>query len=169
MFLSLGRGLLTDVQPGAVFSSPPAVYVADHNTAPPPDQIIKLDPTGALVRSLQSRKAREGAGKRATKIDKGKRPAEDPPATTEGQNSAKRPGLAVSSGALGPSSSARAEPPSSSLPGPAQSEFASGQLKNKTIKDLQAILRAWGLPVSGKKDDLISRLLEKQTAAQGRQ
>lgn len=40
-------------------------------------------------------------------------------------------------------------------------------LQAKTIKDLQNVLKAWNLPVSGKKDDLISRILDHQQRSRG--
>lgn len=55
------------VQPGSLFAAPPAAYVADHDTAPPEDQVIKTDPTSLLIRALQSRKAKEDARKGTAK------------------------------------------------------------------------------------------------------
>lgn len=51
------------VQPGSLFAAPPVAYVADHDTAPPEDQVIKTDPTSILIRALQNRKAKEEAKK----------------------------------------------------------------------------------------------------------
>ena len=38
-------------------------------------------------------------------------------------------------------------------------------MQAKTIKDLQNVLKAWNLPVSGKKEDLITRILDHQQRA----
>jgi hypothetical protein len=140
-------------------------YIAAHNTAPPPDQVVKTDPTSLLIKSLQSRKAREeGMKKKTTRqpADKGKRQAEGA-ADGEASKSAKRgPGASGS----GPSTaSAQAGP--SSLP-PSETEYSIELLSKKTIKDLQAILKAWSLPISGKKDDLVRRIFEEQEKFQGK-
>lgn len=54
-----------------------------------------------------------------------------------------------------------ASPPSS----PRSSQFTRVALAARTIRDMQVILKAWALPVSGKKDDLINRILETQRSA----
>jgi hypothetical protein len=156
------RGTLTAIQPGAVFTAAPVGYVADHDTDPPADQVIKTDPTSILIRGLQGKKAKEEAKKRhqqtARAADKGKRPAD----SLEAGRAPKRiaPGEAGPSGAsLGAGTSSPFETLAS------HGTFNRLNLVAKTIKDLQTILRAWGLPVTGKKDDLISRILERQSSA----
>lgn len=52
-----------------------------------------------------------------------------------------------------------------SVPDPASAGFTRLGLVQKTIKDLQNVLKAWNLPVSGKKDDLIQRILDHQRGA----
>jgi hypothetical protein len=47
------------VQPGAAFSPPPSVYIADHDTAP--QQVVRNDPTNILIRTLQNKRAKEEA------------------------------------------------------------------------------------------------------------
>lgn len=56
---------------------------------------------------------------------------------------------------------------SPSVPPAAQSRYTKLSLQAKTIRDLQAIMKAWALPVSGKKDDLIMRILDCQRAQRG--
>ena len=122
--------------------------------------LIERDETQA---TLHRAKAGGNAGRAAA--DKGKRPADAP---AEPGNAAKRgPGAsgASPSNASGPSTSAGAGP---SIPQPASADYNRLRLQSKTVKDLQAILKAWGLPISGKKEDLIDRIMEKQEAAQGR-
>lgn len=46
---------------------PPAPYIADHDTAPPEHQVVKSDPTSLLIRSLQSKRSKDEAKRRATK------------------------------------------------------------------------------------------------------
>jgi hypothetical protein len=161
------RGLLTSVQPGSAFVSAPVPYIAAHNTAPPPEQVVKTDPTSLLIKSLQSRKAKEEAPKKKTArqpADKGKRPAE---AAADGEASkpAKKGPGADASGA-GPSNAAAQAGPST-LPAN-ETEYTVQLLSKKTIKDLQTILKAWSLPISGKKEELVKRIFEEQEKAQGK-
>ena len=152
------RGLLTEIQRGAGFSSAPIPYIADHDTAPPESQIVKTDPSSLLIRSLQIRKAREEGSKKAKRpfaTDKGKRPANEIPA--QDQNTAKQ--VKQNSKNVGEAG------PSSSVPAPSRGYFTKLGLQAKTIKDLQAILRNWSLTTSGRKEDLIQRILDKQAKA----
>lgn len=59
------RGTLVAVQPGAGFTAPPPVYIADHDTTP--QQVVRNDPTSVLIRTLQNKKAKEEAKRRAAK------------------------------------------------------------------------------------------------------
>ena len=182
------------VQPGSLFAGPPAAYVADHDTAPPADQVIKTDPTSLLIRALQSRKAKEDARKGAAKVkqagesgqpassgtaspvlpatpaglcvtparcrvaaDKGKRPAE----AGDAGRATKRP-ASDGAGPSGSGAGAAGQPPGG--PGPSEASYTRMALQARTIKDLQNVLRAWGLPISGKKEDLVSRILDLQAA-----
>lgn len=61
------RGTLVSIQPGAVFSAPPTAYIADHDTAPPEDQVVKSDPTSLLIRALHSKKSKEDAKRKQAK------------------------------------------------------------------------------------------------------
>ncbi|EFN58792.1 hypothetical protein CHLNCDRAFT_140569 [Chlorella variabilis] len=152
------RGTLVAVQPGAAFSSPPTVYIADHDTTP--QQVVRNDTTNILIKTLQNKRAKEEAKrKQARAADKGKRPVEE----AEGSRPAKRPAAAAGDGA-GPSGAAGG---GSSVPDPAQAGFSKLGLQMKTIKDLQNVLKAWNLTVSGKKDDLIQRILDHQQRARG--
>lgn len=92
--------------------------------------------------------------------DKGKRPVEE----GDAGRPAKRPAGGSDAGA-GPSSAAGGA--GGGVPDPASANFARLGLVQKTIKDLQNVLKAWNLPVSGKKDDLIQRILDHQRSARG--
>jgi hypothetical protein len=192
---------LISLQPGAVFSSAPIIYVAHHDTAPPPSQIVKTDPTSTLIRSLQSRKpqAESSRKKQAAKDkDKGKRPADsDLPSSSRAQkrgsgatktttdatvannNRTTAGGTALDSTAPGPSRASKAVPSSTTnttnninnrgsvgIPEPSRGNYSKLGLQTKTIKELQGILKAWGLAVSGKKDDLAMRILDHQHSKQ---
>ncbi|GAB4820663.1 hypothetical protein N2152v2_007709 [Parachlorella kessleri] len=151
------RGTLTCIQPGAAFTAPPTPYIAAHDTAPPENQVVRTDPTSILIRALQSRKAKEDAKKKAKAADKGKRPIED---GGEVGRASKR----AADGA-GPSNAAAVAGPS--VPAPSEAQFTKLGLQAKTIKDLQIVLKAWNLATGGKKEDLINRILDKQSRSKG--
>ncbi len=92
----------------------------------------------------------------ACHADKGKRPVED--------GEAGRPSKRAADGA-GPSHAATGAGPS--VPPPSQGNFTKLGLQAKTIKDLQNVLKAWNLPVSGKKEDLVNRILDQQSRSRG--
>ena len=92
----------------------------------------------------------------------------------EGGRAAKRPAAAAAAGGegTGPSGASvggggGAGAGVGSVPDPSSSNFSRLGLVAKTIKDLQNVLKAWNLPVSGKKDDLIQRILDHQSGARG--
>eukprot|EP01018_Ginkgo_biloba_P024608 Gb_37457 [translate_table: standard] len=123
------------------------VYVCDHDTAPPEDQVIKTDSTNILIRSLTLKKAKADAkprdNKRKTLVEngKGKRPAEKPLDDKLTVKRANSSGITVSS---------KKEGSSSRLP--------DRELQNCTVDKLRALLKERGLPTKGKKDELIARL-----------
>lgn len=80
----------------------------------------------------------------------------------EGGRAAKRPAHDGTgpSGSAGPSGSV-------AVPPPTQTSYTKLGLQAKTIKDLQTVLKSWNLTVSGKKDDLISRILDHQSQHRG--
>lgn len=141
------------MQPGSVFCSLPTVYIADHDTTP--KQVVTTDNSSMLIKALQWRKTE-------SKTKKGKRQAE----TEAGEPSAAPPsrrGAAQTEDVAGPSA-----PPvntaatTSGIPPVCQANYSRIGLQSRTIKELQGILKAWALPVSGKKDDLVNRILERQ-------
>lgn len=157
--LMFRRGLLTSIQPGALFLNQPATLIADYSTAPPADQIIKTDPTSLLIRTLQTRKAREEAKRR-----KGKRAAPDggdanKPQTKRANSKSAATLETATTAQAGPSTNDGAAAPAAANE---TSNYSRAQLASKTVKDLQAILKTLGCPTSGRKDDLIDRILEKQ-------
>lgn len=137
------RGLLTGVQSGNVFCCPPVSYVAVHDTSPPHGQIVTTDPSSLLIKSLKARKSGQQIRKKQIAVDKGKRPADGQP---EGQQGSKKRGVA--------------EDASTSRQGAVT--YSKIQLENKTVKDIQKILQEMGLPVSGKKEVLVQRVLQNQ-------
>ncbi|XP_058226381.1 uncharacterized protein LOC131335156 [Rhododendron vialii] len=138
------RGLFSST----VLSSNPGgmrVYICDHDTAPPDDQLIKTNQTNILIRSLMLKKQK---GDSSSKDIKGaspseasrKRPAER---ALDGRASAKR-------GATNNQAGSRQEGSRSRVP---EKDFQS-----LTVERLRALLKEKGLSRNGKKDELIARL-----------
>lgn len=55
--------------------------------------------------------------------------------------------------------------PVGGLPSPSEAKFSRLALQAWTLRQLQTLLKAWALPSSGKKDDLVARILRAQAAA----
>ncbi|KAG9446152.1 hypothetical protein H6P81_012280 [Aristolochia fimbriata] len=136
------RGLFSST----VISSNPGgmrVYVCDHDTSPPVEQVIKTNQTNILIRSLTLKKQKADSCAKDLKVKiaadstRGKRSAERP---VEGRTSSKRANL---------SSSNQREGSSTRLP----EEF-----QNLTVERLRGLLKERGLSTKGKKDELIARL-----------
>ncbi|KAI3970265.1 hypothetical protein MKX01_023912 [Papaver californicum] len=141
------RGLFSS---STVLSTNPGgirVYVCDHDSSPPVDQVISTNQTNILIRSLMLKKQKNDAvlkdvkGKSTTENTKGKRAAER---TADGRASAKRASLS-----LNPSSSQQEKPSGCA----SDKEFQS-----LTVDKLRILLRGRGLSIKGKKEELIARL-----------
>ncbi|XAR50324.1 hypothetical protein NMG60_11004615 [Bertholletia excelsa] len=138
------RGLFSST----VLSSNPGgmrVYICDHDTSPPEDQLIKTNQMNILIRSLMLKNQKGGSstkdvkGTAASEASK-KRPAER---ALDVRASAKRP---VTSTQVG----SRQESSKSRVP---ERDFQS-----LTVERLRALLKEKGLSSRGKKDELIARL-----------
>lgn len=122
-------------------------YVCDHDTAPPEDQVIKTDSTNILIRSLTLKKGKtepkpkDNRRKSVAENAKGKRPAEKP---LDDKTSAKRPNSGTAS------VNSKKEGGSSRL--------SEKDLQSFTVDKLRSLLKEKGLPIKGKKDELITRL-----------
>ncbi|KAK9748311.1 hypothetical protein RND81_02G049600 [Saponaria officinalis] len=108
------------------------VYVCDHETAPPENQVIKTDQMNILIRSLtlKNQKAEASSSK--------KRPADR---TADGKVPAKRAMTGGQSGSRQGGSSSGA-----------------ANFQGLTVQRLRALLKDRGLSSTGKKDELIERL-----------
>ncbi|KAL6773904.1 hypothetical protein ACKKBG_A22985 [Auxenochlorella protothecoides x Auxenochlorella symbiontica] len=166
------RGHFTRTKPGPTFLSPATPYIASHDTDPPASQVIKSDPTSILVRALQSRKEeakRKQGGKAAA--DKGKRQLDDGPdapgrGAKRAHEGAEGAGPSASRAAGGsPLFQPSTVTPVGGLPSPSEAKFSRLALQAWTLRQLQTLLKAWALPSSGKKDDLVARILRAQAAA----
>ncbi|KAL2458260.1 SAP domain-containing protein [Abeliophyllum distichum] len=133
------RGLLSST----IVSANPGgmrVYICDHDTSPPEDQLITTDQMNILIRSfmLKNQKSvscsKDGKG---TAANQGVR-----------KRTAERP--------LDDKASKRAMS-CSQLPVGSQSREPDN-LHSLTVERLRALLKEKGLPVKGKKDELITRL-----------
>jgi len=121
------------------------VYICDHDTAPPEDQVIRTDPTNILIRSLTLNKAnvdpkpRDNKRKGAAENGKSKRPAER---LIDDKLPAKKANNATVSSQKDGSSNWLPE----------------SDLQCCTVDKLRSLLKERGLPTKGKKDELIARL-----------
>ncbi|KAL9239361.1 hypothetical protein vseg_013693 [Gypsophila vaccaria] len=108
------------------------VYICDHETAPPENQVIKTDKVNILIRSLtlKNQKGEASSSK--------KRPSDR---TADGRTPAKRALTGGQSGSRQGGSSSTA-----------------GNFQGLTVPRLRALLKEKGLSCSGKKDELIERL-----------
>ncbi|XP_068665688.1 protein LOWER TEMPERATURE 1-like isoform X4 [Aristolochia californica] len=136
------RGLFSSTVP----SSNPGgmrVYVCDHDTSPPAEQLIKTNQTNILIRSLTLKKQKSDSCtkdlnvKIAADNTRGKRCAERP---VDGRTSTKRANLTSSSQREGTRSRSPAE------------------FQSLTVERLRRILKERGLSTKGRKDELITRL-----------
>ncbi|XP_062168330.1 uncharacterized protein LOC133874508 [Alnus glutinosa] len=136
------RGLFSST----VISSNPGgmrVYICDHDTSPPDGQQIKTNQQNILIRSLMLRKQK---GDSSSKDVKGvaasessrKRVAER---SADGRASAKRATIQISSRQEG-----------------SNSQASNRDFQSFTVERLRALLKARGLSLKGKKDELIARL-----------
>ncbi|KAL8250342.1 hypothetical protein R6Q59_034035 [Mikania micrantha] len=112
------------------------VYVTDHDTSPPENQLIKTDQMNILIRSLllkQQQKTESSAKGVGAKDGSRKRASER---ALDGRTSTKRAGFLQ-------------EGPESQLP---------ENLNTLTVERLRVILRKIGISRRGRKDELIARL-----------
>ncbi|XP_058093231.1 uncharacterized protein LOC131239512 isoform X2 [Magnolia sinica] len=137
------RGLFSST----VLSSNPGgmrVYICDHDTSPPEEQLIKTNQTNILIRSLTLKKQKTDCSPKDVKAKytaegtKGKRSAER---TADGRVSAKRANMTNASG----------------LPREGSS-ISPSEFQCLTVERLRSLLKERGLPTKGKKDELITRL-----------
>ncbi|BFG32321.1 hypothetical protein CerSpe_185950 [Prunus speciosa] len=137
------RGLLSST----FLSSNPGgmrVYVCVHDTSPPEDQHIQTNQQNILIRSLTLKKQK---GDSSSKDVKGAGAAE---------GSRKR----VAERVLDSRTSAKraASQSSSRQEGSSSSQASSRDFQGLTVERLRALLKAKGLSLKGKKDELIARL-----------
>ncbi|XP_077229803.1 SAP domain-containing protein [Tasmannia lanceolata] len=124
------------------------VYICEHDTSPPADQLIKTNQTNILIRSLMLNKQKADSSSKDIKVNgttegtKGKRSAER---NVDGRASAKRANI------NGPS-----------LRQDGSSNCPSEEFQTLTVEKLRALLKERSLPTKGKKDELIARLKDDQ-------
>ncbi|KAI4329509.1 hypothetical protein MLD38_027890 [Melastoma candidum] len=136
------RGLFSS---STVVSSNPGgmrVYVCEHETAPPEDQVIRTNQQNILIRSLMIKKQR---GDSISKSGKG---------TTVAEGSRKRASERLSDAA----SAKRPNTQGGSQQEGSHSHLSDKDLHTLTVERLRALLKEKGLSAKGKKDELIARL-----------
>ncbi|KGN63488.1 uncharacterized protein LOC101215024 [Cucumis sativus] len=112
------------------------VYICLHDTAPPEDQEIKTNQQNILIRSLMLKNSSSKDGK----------------GVATGESSRKRAGEKISD------SRAKKAAQVCSSKGASNNETPTKDLQNLTVERLRALLKAKGLSLRGKKDELIARL-----------
>ncbi|CAK9148689.1 unnamed protein product [Ilex paraguariensis] len=122
------------------------VYVCDHNTSPPENQLIKTNQTNILIRSLVLKKQK---GESSSKNARG---------TAANESSSKR---VAERGLDGRASAKRAM--TNNQVGSRQEAGSKSQVPEKdiqflTVERLRALLKEKGLSLKGKKGELIARL-----------
>lgn len=117
------------------------VYICDHDTSPPENQLIKTDQMNILIRSLLLKKQNHRADNAKSKVVQGE--------SSGGGACRKR--AAEKLVALGKRAATG--------DGEAETLRMSGDsLQGLTVERLRMVLREKGLSVKGKKDELIARL-----------
>ncbi|KMT11197.1 hypothetical protein BVRB_5g110330 isoform B [Beta vulgaris subsp. vulgaris] len=111
------------------------VYICDHETAPPENQVIKTDQMNILIRSLTLKKQQSDVA------DSSKKRASDRPA--DARTPAKR---------------AMTNSQNNARQGGSSSRAADRNFQGLTVERLRALLKEKGLSLKGKKDELIERL-----------
>lgn len=139
------RGLLSS---STVYSTNPGgmrVYICEHDTSPPENQLIKTNQTNILIRSLVLKKRKVDSnskdGKAVSVTESSRKRA--PERTVEGRTPSKR-GVSNTQ--------------TSSHPEGSKSRAPEKDLQSLTVERLRALLKEKGLSARGKKDELIARL-----------
>ncbi|KAG5617938.1 hypothetical protein H5410_017762 [Solanum commersonii] len=129
-----------------VLSSTPGgmrVYVCDHETSPPEDQLIKTNQQNILIRSLMLKKQR---GEYSSKDGKG---------ISSNDNGRKR----AAEKALDSRASAKKATTSNHAASAQEtSKIHAPEIQNMTVEKLRVLLKEKGLSLRGRKDELIARL-----------
>ncbi|GAA0172918.1 hypothetical protein LIER_41423 [Lithospermum erythrorhizon] len=127
------RGLFSTTTPSSTLGCT-RVYICDHDTSPPQNQLIKTDQMNILIRSLLIKKH----GCHVDTNNTRKRCHVDTTKSTSGSSDAKSAIKRVATGSVGSGSV--------------------DCLLGLTVERLRMMLREKGLSVKGKKDELIARL-----------
>lgn len=158
------RGQLINVEPGFVKLRAPVPYVCDYDTTPPASQVISTNPSCLVFLDLLNSKRRQAA--RAGSVNNSARERgtgeKRQYSSISHDNSCEDPALKRLrlNGNAG-TSGGRSEHSSSSLV-----NYTVDQLQKRTVAEIRDVLRSRHLPVTGRKDELISRLIEHQRKAQ---
>ncbi|KAL7618354.1 hypothetical protein Lser_V15G01127 [Lactuca serriola] len=130
------------------------VYITDHDTTPPENQLIKTDQVNILIRSLllkqQQKSGTTSKNAKGAGTNEGSR-KRAPERAVDGRASAKRAASTTQNGS-------RQDVLKSQIP---------ENLQSLTVERLRALLKERGLSVKGKKDELIARLRVRGTTTTG--
>ncbi|XP_023553646.1 uncharacterized protein LOC111811137 isoform X1 [Cucurbita pepo subsp. pepo] len=118
------------------------VYICLHDTSPPEDQEIKTNQQNILIRSLMLKNSSSKDGK----------------GVAAAESSRKRAGEKISDSRAKRAVQVRSTKVAMMHPGASSSATPSKDLQSLTVERLRALLKAKGLSLKGRKDDLIARL-----------
>ncbi|CAN1802355.1 hypothetical protein LINPERHAP1_LOCUS23336 [Linum perenne] len=138
------RGLLSST----VLSSNPGgmrVYICEHETLPPEDQLIQTNQTNILIRSLQLKK------------QKGESGPKDATGSNAAESSRKRPSEKALDGRPAAKRNSSQNGPQPGAEG-SGSRTSDKDLYSLTVDKLRALLKERGLSTKGKKEELVARL-----------
>ncbi|KAJ8536574.1 hypothetical protein K7X08_034975 [Anisodus acutangulus] len=122
------------------------IYVCDHETSPPEDQLIKTNQQNILIRSLMLKK------------QKGDYSSKDGKGISSNDNGRKR---AAEKALDGRASTKKATTSNQAASYQETSKSRTPDIQNMTVEKLRAMLKEKGLSLRGRKDDLIARLKGK--------
>nr|XP_010927728.1 uncharacterized protein LOC105049687 isoform X2 [Elaeis guineensis] len=130
------RGLFSNTVPSSNLGGI-RVYVCDHDTAPPDEQLIKTNTTNILIRALQINKQKSDSKDAATKAT---------PESKKGKRSAER----TSEGRTPKRAKTKTAPGNSHQEG-TSSGFSRRMLQTMTVERLRALLKERGFSPRGKR------------------
>lgn len=119
------------------------VYLCDHDTRPPDDQVIRTDSTNILIRSLSLKKNKEESSK--VKEGRGGKTGED------------LKGKRLVEGGNGDVPSTKRQKTVKGGSGGSSNPLSERELQSMTVDRLRSLLKDMGASARGKKEELVAR------------
>eukprot|EP00803_Ostreobium_quekettii_P008450 evm.model.scf_1509.2 EVM.evm.TU.scf_1509.2 scf_1509:5608-8423(-) len=146
------RGRLVKVEHGCSTLKAPVPYLCASEPQPA-HQIIRTDASSLLQKELLDRRRRQASNNQnsgANEQEMSRKRPNDDPVNSSGEQSQKRSRLGEAAGGCPDQSNS------------SQTNYTLEQLRRKTVVEIRDILRLKNLPVTGRKEELISRLIAQQ-------